>query len=62
MESIRTLILRGKKKGSLTYREIMDALQGVELSADQIDDILNNLVVWVLTSYLKTGMLKMKFW
>ncbi len=43
MESIRTLILRGKKKGSLTYREIMDALQGVELSADQIDDIYEQL-------------------
>lgn len=43
MESIRTLIQSGKKKGSLTYREIMDALQGVELSADQIDDIYEQL-------------------
>lgn len=43
MESIRTLIQRGKKKGSLTYREIMDALQGVELTADQIDDIYEQL-------------------
>ncbi|MDD2233692.1 MAG: RNA polymerase sigma factor RpoD [Desulfitobacteriaceae bacterium] len=43
MESIRTLIQRGKEKGSLTYREIMDALQGVELTADQIDDIYEQL-------------------
>ncbi len=43
MESIRTLIQRGKKKGSLTYREIMDALQGVELTADQIDEIYEQL-------------------
>ncbi|MHB8125610.1 MAG: RNA polymerase sigma factor RpoD [Desulfitobacteriaceae bacterium] len=43
MESIRTLVQKGKKKGSLTYREIMDALQGVELTADQIDDIYEQL-------------------
>ncbi len=43
MESIRTLVQRGKKKGSLTYNEIMDALQGVELTADQIDDIYEQL-------------------
>lgn len=43
MESIRTLVQRGKKKGSLTYREIMDALQGVELTADQIDEIYEQL-------------------
>ena len=43
MESIRTLVQRGKEKGSLTYREIMDALQGVELTADQIDEIYEQL-------------------
>jgi RNA polymerase primary sigma factor len=43
IESIRTLVQRGKKKGSLTYSEIMDTLQGVELSADQIDDIYEQL-------------------
>jgi RNA polymerase primary sigma factor len=43
MESIRILVQRGKKKGSLTYNEIMDALQGVELTADQIDDIYEQL-------------------
>jgi len=43
MESIRILVQKGKKKGSLTYNEIMDALQGVELTADQIDDIYEQL-------------------
>jgi len=30
---------RGKKRGVLTYREIMDTLQDVELNPDQIDEI-----------------------
>ncbi|MDI7246587.1 MAG: RNA polymerase sigma factor RpoD [Bacillota bacterium] len=36
---LRELIELGRKKGTLTYREIMDALQNVELSPEQIDDI-----------------------
>ncbi len=36
---VRDLIERGRKRGTLTYREIMDALQNVELSPEQIDDI-----------------------
>ncbi|HBV86061.1 RNA polymerase sigma factor RpoD [Desulfosporosinus sp.] len=43
IDNVQALILKGKKKGSLTYREIMDALQGIELSADQIDDIYQQL-------------------
>ena len=43
MDNVQALIQKGKKKGSLTYREIMDALQGVELSADQIDDVYQQL-------------------
>ncbi|SPF43339.1 RNA polymerase sigma factor SigA [Candidatus Desulfosporosinus infrequens] len=43
MDSVQALIQKGKKKGSITYREIMDALQGIELSADQIDDIYQQL-------------------
>jgi RNA polymerase primary sigma factor len=38
-DCVQALIQKGKTKGSITYREIMDALQGVELSADQIDDV-----------------------
>ncbi len=33
------LVHKGKKKGVLTYREIMDTLQNVELSTEQIDEI-----------------------
>ncbi|HWQ40867.1 MAG TPA: RNA polymerase sigma factor RpoD [Desulfosporosinus sp.] len=43
MEKVQALIQKGKNKGSITYREIMDALQGIELSADQIDDIYQQL-------------------
>ncbi len=39
MDSVQALIQKGKKKGSITFREIMDALQGIDLSADQIDDV-----------------------
>jgi len=39
MESVQALIQKGKTKGFITYREIMDALQGIDLSADQIDDV-----------------------
>ncbi len=38
-EEVQELISRGKKKGMLTYGEIMDTLQGVELSPEQIDNI-----------------------
>ncbi len=43
MESVKILIQKGHKKGSLTYGEIMDALQGIELTADQIDEIYEQL-------------------
>jgi len=39
IENLKTLIEKGKKKGILTYKEIMDALQEVDLTPDQIDDI-----------------------
>jgi RNA polymerase primary sigma factor len=37
LEDIRELIEKGKKRGILTYREIMDALQNLELTPEQID-------------------------
>ncbi|QGP92565.1 RNA polymerase sigma factor SigA [Neomoorella glycerini] len=40
---VKELIEKGKSQGSLTYREIMDALQGIELSPEQIDDIYERL-------------------
>ncbi|MDN5347968.1 MAG: polymerase primary sigma factor [Clostridia bacterium] len=36
---VKALIEKGKRNGFLTYREIMDALQGIELTPEQIDDI-----------------------
>ena len=36
---LKNLISKGKKKGALTYKEIMDALQTIELSPEQIDEI-----------------------
>ena len=38
-ELLKELINKGKKRGVLSYAEIMNALQTVELSPDQIDDV-----------------------
>ncbi len=45
------LVEMGKKRGMLTYNEIMDALQEIELDAEQIDDIyqaLNDMGITVI--------------
>ncbi|HHX02359.1 MAG TPA: RNA polymerase sigma factor RpoD [Firmicutes bacterium] len=39
VEHVQELIDRGKKQGLISYREIMDALQDVDLSPDQIEEI-----------------------
>ncbi len=43
IEGVKELIARGKKRGVLTYAEIMDTLQGVDLTPDQIDDVYEAL-------------------
>lgn len=43
MENIKELIQKGKRKGIISYREIMDAFEHVELSPEQIDDIYEAL-------------------
>ncbi|MDS1029477.1 RNA polymerase sigma factor RpoD [Bacillota bacterium LX-D] len=43
IESVKKLMEKGKKQGALSYREIMDSLQGIELSSEQIDDIYEQL-------------------
>lgn len=43
VDAVKELVQKGKKKGSLTYREIMDTLQGIELTADQIDEVYEQL-------------------
>ena len=40
---LKDLVARGSKRGSLSSREIMDALQDVELTPDQIEDVLDTL-------------------
>jgi len=42
-EEVQELIDRGKQKGVLSYVEIMNALQRVDLSPDQIDDFYQHL-------------------
>ena len=42
-EHIKELIEKGKKQGSLTYQEIMDALQGTDINPEQIDEVYEHL-------------------
>lgn len=39
MDEIKTLVERAKVKGQVTYTEIMDALQEVDLTPDQVDNV-----------------------
>lgn len=43
IDGVQELIDKGKKRGILTYTEIMNGLQGVELNPEQIDDIYEKL-------------------
>ncbi len=43
METITELIQKGKRKGIISYREIMDAFEQIELTPEQIDDIYETL-------------------
>lgn len=43
IEGVKELIQKGKKQGILTYREIMEALQHVELTPEQIDEVYEHL-------------------
>ena len=40
---VRELVARGKRKGVLSYGEIADALQNLELNADQMDEVYEAL-------------------
>lgn len=39
-EKIKKIIEKGKKKGSLTYKEINDALEGIEIESENLDKML----------------------
>jgi len=43
LETIKELIAKGRKAGSLTFDEVADALSGLELSAQQMDDVFKRL-------------------
>lgn len=43
LDSVKDLIEKGKKRGVLSYTEIMDSLQGTEITPEQIDDIYEKL-------------------
>lgn len=43
IKELKELIEKGKKRGSLTYQEIVDTLQGIELTPEQIDDLYDHL-------------------
>jgi len=40
---VKDLIAKGKRKGSLTYTEVADTLQGFDLGADQMDEVFEAL-------------------
>lgn len=42
-EALEELIKRGTKRGAISYNEVMDALQGIELTPEQIDDVYESL-------------------
>ncbi|MEW9125181.1 MAG: RNA polymerase sigma factor RpoD [Thermotaleaceae bacterium] len=43
IESVKTLIDKGKKRGILTYGEIMDTLEEIELDKEQVEEVYDNL-------------------
>jgi len=55
IENVQALIERGKKQGMISYREIMDALQDVELSPDQIDEIYESFAEMGVDIIPETG-------
>ncbi|MDA8227484.1 MAG: RNA polymerase sigma factor RpoD [Desulfitobacterium hafniense] len=55
VEGIKELVEKGKKRGILTYAEIMDALQGIELTPEQIDDVYEQLAGMGIDVVPETG-------
>ncbi len=43
VESVKDLMDKGKKRGMLTYNEIMDTLEEVDLDKDQVEEVYDNL-------------------
>ena len=43
MQKVKELLEAGKSKGILTYKEIMDALEELELDQEQVEKIYEHL-------------------
>lgn len=43
IEAVKDLISKGKKNGILTYKEIMDSLDEIDLDSEQIDEVYQSL-------------------
>lgn len=43
MEAVKKLIAKGKKEGMLTYSELIEVLEDINIDAEQIDEIYQNL-------------------
>ena len=48
MTVVKELIEKGKKMGTLTYKEIMEEIENIDLSPEQIEKIYEVLESWVL--------------
>lgn len=59
-ENVKQLIELGKKRGILTYKEIMDTLQGIDLSPDQIDEIYEHLASMGIEVIPESGQLEIE--
>jgi RNA polymerase primary sigma factor len=55
IKGIKDLISKGKRKGNISYREIMDTLEQVDLSTDQIDEIYEVLASHGIEILPETG-------
>lgn len=42
-ESVKKLIAKGKKSGMLTYKEVADALEEIELESEEMDEVYQSL-------------------
>jgi RNA polymerase primary sigma factor len=40
------LIDKGKQKGMLTYKEIMDAFEEIEIEPEQIEKVMKHWKIW----------------
>jgi len=43
IEELKNMVSKAKRKGAISYKEIMDTLDDVELTPDQIDDVYEEL-------------------